>query len=137
VTSPLASSAVPTESPKRRALRLKVGRGLVFMGVAHVVAPKPFLGMIPKALGNPRFWNLVAAAAEGTAGGLLLTKDPKLQRAGGALATATIVGVYPGNIKMAIDAGPPTNAKAIAAWLRLPFQFPMIKAAASLARAES
>jgi uncharacterized membrane protein len=125
-----------TESPERKALRLRVGGGLAFMSLVHLVAPKPFYAMIPKKLGSPKFWNLVAAAAEGTAGGLLLSKDPKLQRAGGALATATIVGVYPGNIKMAIDAGPPTSPKAIAAWLRLPFQLPMIRAAASLARPE-
>ena len=107
------------------------------MSAVHTVAPRAFYGMIPKPLGNPRFWNALAAVAEGTAGALLLTKDPKLQRAGGALATATIIGVYPGNIKMALDAGPPTSPKAAALWLRLPFQFPMIHAARSLARPEA
>ena len=131
-----SDTSTVTESSKRKALRLRIGGGLAFMSVVHVIAPKAFYGMIPKQLGSPKFWNLLAAAAEGTAGGLLLSKDPRLQRAGGALATATIVGVYPGNIKMAIDAGPPTTPKAIAAWLRLPFQFPMIRAAASLARPE-
>jgi uncharacterized membrane protein len=107
------------------------------MSAIHVIVPKAFLGMIPKPLGAPRFWNLLAAACEGTAGGLLLSSSPELQRKGGALATATIAGVYPGNIKMALDAGPPRNVKSILAWLRLPFQFPMIKAAWSLARPES
>lgn len=104
------------------------------MGALHVVVPKAFLAIIPDALGAPRFWNLLAGAAEATAGALLLHGDPKVQRVGGALATATIVGVYPANINMAIQAGPPTNLGAVAAWARLPFQFPLVWAATRLFR---
>ena len=42
--------------------------------------------------------------------------------------------MYPANIDMAIKAGPPTNLKAAAVWLRLPGQFPMIKTAYRLAQ---
>ena len=120
----------PLESSRKR-----MGASLLFMGIAHVVVPDPFVKIIPKRLGAPRFWNLAAAAAEATAGALLLTNDPKLQRAGGWVALGTIIGVYPANIDMAIKAGPPTNPKAIATWLRLPGQFPMIRTAYRLARA--
>lgn len=130
------SSPAGVESPGHRTARLRMGGGLLAMGILHVVVPKPFEAIIPKALGRPRFWNLLAAAAEATAGILLLQGNPKGQRAGGVLATATIVGVYPANINMAIEAGPPTNPKAIATWLRLPLQFPMIRMAARLARGE-
>jgi uncharacterized membrane protein len=128
-----AATSDPTVDPLE-ASRKRMGAMLVVMGIAHVVVPKPFLKIIPKALGAPRFWNLLAAAAETTAGALLLSNDPKLRRTGGWLALATIIGVYPANIDMALKAGPPTTPMAIGAWLRLPGQFPMIRTAYRLAR---
>lgn len=133
VTADLAAAS--TTDPRLDASRKRMGTSLVTMGVLHVVAPDPFHKIIPEQLGSPKFWNLVAAGAELSAGALLLTSDPKLRRAGGWLALATIVGVYPANINMAIQAGKPTNPKAIGAWLRLPMQFPMIRTAYRLARA--
>lgn len=124
------------ESASYRKLRLRVGGSLVFMAVLHVILPKPFLKIIPRSLGAPRFWNLAAAAAEGTAGALLLSNDPEKQKVGGALATATFIGVYPANISMAVQAGKPTSLPAIAAWLRLPLQFPMIASGIKLAKGE-
>ncbi|MEZ5137732.1 MAG: hypothetical protein R2702_01255 [Acidimicrobiales bacterium] len=120
----------PLEASRRRMAAM-----LLFMGIAHVLVPEPFLKIIPKALGAPRFWNLLAAAAETTAGALLLSGDPERRRLGGWLALATIVGVYPANIDMALKAGPPTSPYAIGAWLRLPGQLPMIRTAYRLARA--
>lgn len=131
-----ATTADHVESDQYRKLRFRIGGGLLSMGVAHVVAPDPFIKIIPERLPNPRALNLLAAAAEAAAGILLLTNDPKKQRLGGVIATATLVGVYPANIDMAIKAGPPTNPKAIAAWLRLPMQFPMIRSAYLLAKGE-
>jgi uncharacterized membrane protein len=128
--------AVPVDDRDLALARKRMGAGLVSMGVLHVVAPEPFHKIIPDRLPNPRLWNLVAAGAELAAGALLLTRDPRLRRAGGWLALGTIVGVYPANIDMARKAGAPTNPKAIAAWARLPMQFPMIRTAYRLARAE-
>ena len=92
-----------------------------------MVVPKPFERMIPAAIGAPRLWNLLAAAAEATSGALLLSGQPERRRLGGALATATFVGVYPGNIKMALDAGHPTSSwLAAGTWARLPLQLPLI-----------
>lgn len=122
------------EDPKRRTIRRRMGAGLLAMGILHVIVPAPFLKIIPKALGAPRFWNLLAAGAEAGAGALLLSEDPDKQRAGGWLATATIIGVYPANIDMALQAGKPTNPFAIGAWLRLPMQFPMIRQAYSFTK---
>lgn len=117
------------------ASRKRMGTMLLVLGIAHVVVPGPFVKIIPKVLGAPRFWNLLAAVAETTAGALLLSNDPALRRKGGWLALATIIGVYPANIDMALKAGPPTTPFAIGAWLRLPMQFPMIRTAYRLARA--
>ncbi len=44
------------------------------------------------------------------------------------------LAVYPATIPMAVDAGPPTDARAALAWLRLPMQFPMIAWAVGHAR---
>ena len=131
-----AAIDAPPESASHRNLRLRVGGGLIFMAILHVLVPKQFIRIIPKQLGAPRFWNLAAGAAEATAGALLLSNDPQKQRVGGAVATATFVAVYPANIQMALDAGKPTNPKAIAAWLRLPMQFPMIASGIRLAKGE-
>lgn len=137
MTNPTQDLSPHAESANRRKLRQRVGSGLLGMGVLHLVVRKPFEKIVPRALGAPAFWNLVAAAAEATAGGLLLTRDPKKQQIGGKLATATIVGVYPANIEMAVRAGAPTNLAAITAWARLPLQIPMIHSAWALARPET
>lgn len=138
VTSPAVTTPEgTTESPRRRKRRLQMGSGLVGMGVLHAVMPKPFEAIVPQQLGAPRFWNLAAGLAEGAAGALLLSSDPRRQRIGGALATATIVGVYPANIDMAIKAGKPTTVAEAVPWLRLPLQFPMVRTTWSLARPET
>ena len=133
----MTAPSSPAESPAYRTLRLRVGRSLVLMAVLHVLLPKQFTKIIPESLGAPRFWNLAAGAAEGAAGALLLSSDPQKHKAGGVLATATFIGVYPANINMAIKAGKPTNPAAIAAWLRLPMQFPMIASGIKLAKGEA
>jgi uncharacterized membrane protein len=107
---------------------------LVGMGVLHVVAPAPFEKIIPDALGHKRALNLLAAAAEAASGALLLAPSPRARRLGGTLAAATIVGVYPANIHMALQAGAPTTPYAAGAWLRLPLQFPLIAWAVKHAR---
>lgn len=136
-TPPLAATLEPDplETAARRRSRRRLGGFLVGMGVLHVVMPEPFVAMVPRPLGAPRFWNLLAAAAETTSGALLLSGDPQKRRLGGTLATATIVGVYPANIKMALEAGRPTSIYAAGTWLRLPLQFPLIAWALGHARA--
>jgi uncharacterized membrane protein len=113
-----------TEDPARRRSRLRLGALMIVAGVMHFVAPKPFAQIVPRALGRPRFWVYVSGIVEIAVGGLLL--DRRTARIGGVAATATIVAVYPANIKAAVDAGAPTNPVAALTWLRLPFQFPLI-----------
>ena len=137
MTATTTDHAQRAESPSYRRLRQRVGGGLVVMAILHVLIPKQFVKIIPRQIGAPRFWNLAAGAAEGAAGALLLSNDPAKHKAGGALATATFIAVYPANINMAVQAGPPTNPKAVAAWLRLPFQFPMIASGIKLAKGEA
>ena len=60
---------------------------------------------------------------------------PDTRRLAGWASAALLLGVYPANIKMAIDAGQSDNTgfKA-AAWGRLPLQLPMIRSALRAAR---
>jgi uncharacterized membrane protein len=123
-------SDAPVDNPRSRYALAGI---LLFMGVLHFVLPKPFVRIVPPFLGHPELWNHAAGVAELLSGGLLLTS--RTRNLGGWAAAATIVAVYPANIWMAVDAGKPDNAAAIGAWVRLPFQFPMIAWAVRIARA--
>jgi uncharacterized membrane protein len=107
---------------------------LLTSSVGHFLVPKPFMKIVPRYLGHPRFWVYASGIVEATAGALMLSSDPATRRRGGMLATATLVGVYPANIQMAADAGRPRSIKGWAPWLRLPMQVPMVMAAVRVAR---
>jgi uncharacterized membrane protein len=121
-----------SEDPARRRSRLRLAALMIVAGVMHFVAPKPFDQIIPRRLGHPRFWVYASGVVELLAGGLLL--DRRTARVGGVVTTATIVAVYPANIKAAVDAGPPVNPVAALTWLRLPFQVPLFTWALGHAR---
>jgi uncharacterized membrane protein len=97
---------------------------LLVMGILHFVLPRPFMRIVPPMFGAPRFWTYASGVAELVSGGLLLSRQTK--QLGAWVAAATIVAVYPANIWMAMDAGAPDNAEAIGAWVRLPFQVPLV-----------
>jgi len=98
---------------------------LVLMGMLHFVVPDSFERIVPRVLGRPRLWVYLSGVAEILSG--VLTAVPRTRRTGALLAAATIVAVYPANWQMAFDAGfPPRSAGAVAAWVRLPFQVPMV-----------
>ncbi|ONI77248.1 hypothetical protein ALI144C_34855 [Actinosynnema sp. ALI-1.44] len=109
-----------TES--RRAILLAVMLG--GMGTLHFLVPKPFDRLIPRQLpGNARTWTYASGVGElGTA---LLVAVPRTRRLGGLLAALLFVAVFPGNVKMALDAKTPSAR--VAAYGRLPFQWPLVK----------
>ena len=60
---------------------------------------------------------------------------PATRRAAGWASALLLLGVYPGNIKMAVDAAGTTNTGfKVAAFARLPLQLPMIRWALRAAR---
>jgi uncharacterized membrane protein len=98
-------------------------------GVAHFVAPKLFDSIVPSWMpGDPRVTTYVSGVAELASAALIAV--PRTRRLGGAAAFATFLAVYPANIWAAIDGGmkeaPPPLDSAAAAWLRLPFQLPLL-----------
>lgn len=103
--------------------RLSLALSLIGAGIMHFVAPKFYEPLIPEQLGNARAWVYGTGLAEMAAGGL--TAMRRTARFGALASLAVFVLVYPGNLKMALDAGRPHDPESWAAWIRLPLQFPL------------
>lgn len=119
----------------RRRIRLAAMMGTT--GVAHFVVPAPFRRIVPNWFPWPDRAVALSGAAEVVSAALML--NPPTKRVGGALAVGTLLGVYPANIQMALDAtrSPPQRGGFVTTavlWLRLPLQWPMISTALRLAR---
>ncbi len=97
-------------------------------GVTHLVKPEVFQPLMPSWVPRHREVIVWSGVAElGCAAGLL---HPATRRPAGLASAAVLLGVYPGNIKMAVDASRTrsTKFKAIA-FGRLPLQLPLIRIA--------
>ncbi|MFF4352964.1 hypothetical protein [Streptomyces sp. NPDC001530] len=106
---------------------------LAAAGITHFVAPRQYDATIPRALpGSPRTWTYASGAAElALAAGVAL---PRTRRVAGLATAAFFVGVFPANIKMAVDwRERPAPLKA-AAFARLPLQLPLVLWARGVAR---
>lgn len=120
-------------APLRRDAKIVVG-AFVVSGAAHLVKPDLYEPLMPSWVPmHPEVikWSGVAELA--CAAGLLL---PKTRKLAGLASAALLLGVYPGNVKMAVDAShtKSTPFKA-AAYGRLPLQLPLIRAALRAGRA--
>ena len=126
--------ALAAEDARARRSRQRLGGMLLFMAALHFLVPRAFDRLIPSSLpGGPRFWTYLSGTWELTSGALLLS--PRTKTAGGYAAAATMVAVFPGNIKMACDAGAPRRPSSVGAWLRLPVQIPLVMWALEQTRA--
>lgn len=107
-----------------RASRLSLVFFLIGTGSLHFVVPRVFDAMIPGWIpGPPRFWTYASGVAELASAALL--SSARTKRWGGCLAAATMVGVFPANVQMAIE-NPPVTAWGVALWARLPVQVPLV-----------
>lgn len=106
-------------------------------GVAHFANPSFFDPLVPGWMpGSARWVTYASGVVELVAAGLIAV--PRTRRFGGWVAFATLLAVYPANIQAALDGGmedmdPPFDSAA-AAWLRLPFQLPLLWLAWRVAR---
>jgi uncharacterized membrane protein len=107
--------------------------GFAASGVVHLAKPGFYLRLMPSWVPAHREVILGSGVAElACAAGLAL---PATRRAAGWASALLLVGVYPGNIKMAVDAARTDNTGLkVASYARLPMQFPMIQAALRAAR---
>lgn len=94
-----------------------------FTGILHFVAPKPFEEIVPDPLPAKR--ELVYASGVTELAGAVATLHPRTRRFGGWLLLATLAGVYPANIHMAMNADryPQVPGGQTTLILRLPLQF--------------
>ena len=106
---------------------------LATAGVAHFASPRQFDAIVPRSLpGTPRTWTYASGVAElALAAGIAA---PRTRKPAALAAAALFVGVFPANVKMAVDwRHRPAPAKA-AAIGRLPLQIPLVLWARSVAR---
>ncbi|WP_406418970.1 DoxX family protein [Streptomyces sp. NBC_01614] len=106
---------------------------LATSGVAHFAVPRQFDAVVPRALpGKPRTWTYASGVAElALAAGVAL---PRTRKIAALAAAGFFVGVFPANVKMAVDwRHRPTPQKA-AAIGRLPLQIPLVLWARGVAK---
>ncbi|WP_243057324.1 DoxX family protein [Nocardioides sp. SR21] len=102
-------------------------------GVVHLVRPEVYEPLMPSWVPAHRAVIVGSGVAElACAAGLAV---PATLRTAGWASALLLLGVYPGNIKMAADAAGTRNTRfKVAAFARLPLQVPMIRAALRVAR---
>jgi uncharacterized membrane protein len=102
-------------------------------GSLHFVRPRPFERIVPRRLPRRRALVHVSGALEvACAAGLV---HPRTRRLAGWASAALLVGVFPANVQMALDARRSrSTAYRLATLARLPCQLPMIRTAYRAAR---
>jgi uncharacterized membrane protein len=107
--------------------------GFAASGTVHLVRPEAYLPLMPKWVPAHREVILASGVAElACAAGLAV---PATRRAAGWASVLLLLGVYPGNIKMAVDSTKTKNTGLkVVSFARLPMQLPMIRAALRAAR---
>jgi uncharacterized membrane protein len=103
-----------------KAAKFFTGRALLAMGVLHVLVPKPFLRIMPAWL--PAQKELVYASGVTEAATAITSWHPRTRRASRVLGIATMLGVFPANIDMALRAEQYPEIPPAALWARLPLQ---------------
>ncbi|MEZ3182916.1 DoxX family protein [Streptomyces pimonensis] len=106
---------------------------LAAAGAAHFAAPRRFDRIVPRSLpGSPRTWTRASGAVElALAAGLAL---PRTRRAAALASAAFFVGVFPANVKMAVDWRHRPVPQRAAALGRLPLQVPLVLWARGVAK---
>src|SRR3954471_8047170 len=118
--------------PAPRSVKL-LAIGFAASGAIHLLKPEVYLPLMPSWVPAHKEVILASGVAEiACAAGLAV---PATRRAAGWASVLLLLGVYPGNIKMAVDSTKTRNTGfKVASFARLPFQVPMIRAALRAAR---
>ncbi|MGI8328901.1 DoxX family protein [Actinomadura scrupuli] len=102
-------------------------------GVTHFLAPRPYDQIVPKALpGKPRTWTYLSGVAELAVAAAVV--NPGTRRLGALAAAGLFVGVFPANVKMALDWRDRPLPLRAGAYARLPLQVPLVVWAVKVAR---
>jgi len=105
-------------------------------GIGHFLVPKTYAQIVPRILDAPDFWVRMSGVAEMGCAALLLCR--RTRALGGWLTAGVLVAVFPANVQMALDGGLAGKGfplgSPLVAWLRLPFQVPLVVWAVAVAR---
>lgn len=114
-------------APLRRDAKVVVAAFLV-SGTVHLVKPEVFEPLMPSWM--PAHREVIIASGVAELAGAVGMVLPATRRVAGLASAALLVAVFPGNVKMAMDAqrGRSTGFKAVTL-ARLPLQLPMIRGA--------
>jgi uncharacterized membrane protein len=105
----------------------------VVSGTIHIVRPRTFDPLMPEWLPAHKEIVVGSGVAELACAAAVLV--PKTRRVGALASAALLVGVFPGNVEMALGAQKTHNtAYKIGTLARLPLQWPMITAMLRTAR---
>jgi uncharacterized membrane protein len=115
-------------------LRRLAGPAFVATGLLHFVTPRTYERIMPPYLPAHRELVYASGAAEIAGGLALLAPDPRVRRAGGWWMTATLLGVFPANVHMALHPERYRRIPRPALFARLPLQAAFIAWALAAAR---
>ncbi|MFJ8632228.1 DoxX family protein [Streptomyces sp. NPDC093568] len=106
---------------------------LAAAGVTHFTVPRQYDALVPTSLpGTPRTWTYASGVAElALAAGVAL---PRTRKAAALATAAFFVGVFPANVKMAVDWRHRPAPQKAAAFGRLPLQIPLVLWARGVAK---
>jgi uncharacterized membrane protein len=105
---------------------------LVAAGTTHVVAPAPYVRIVPRALPAPEALVALSGVVELTCA--VLVAVPRTRRIGAWATVVLFVAVFPANVQMAIDSGDGAGWYRAVAWARVPLQVPLVLWAVGVAR---
>jgi uncharacterized membrane protein len=104
---------------------LSLAAFLTSSGVVHFMRPTTFTDLVPSWMpGTAHQVVYVSGAAELAVAALVANR--KTRKLGGQAAAALFVGVFPGNLKMAVDGSKGPKVMKYLSYARLPLQLPLI-----------
>jgi uncharacterized membrane protein len=107
--------------------------GFAGSGVVHLVKPEVYEPLMPAWVPAHREVILASGIAELVCA--LGMAVPATRRLAGWASAALLLGIWPGNLQMALDSSRSSSSVfKVAAWGRMPLQVPMIRAALAAAR---
>jgi uncharacterized membrane protein len=120
-------------APLRPDAKIVVGAFLV-SGAVHLARPEVYESLMPSWV--PAHREVILASGIAELAGAVGMLFPPTRRLAGIASAALLVVVFPGNVKMAVDASKTRNTTFKAVTLaRLPIQLPLIRGAWRAGRA--
>lgn len=118
----------------RRRVLEAAGPFFIGAGVLHFLIPRTYERIVPPWLPVQRELVYASGVAEAIGGVALLHADPRVRRLGGWLEAATMLGVFPANVHMALNAEDFKPVPRPALYARLPLQAAFVAWALAAAR---